>query len=134
MAVDALAAFTIGTLTKIAAFRSVGIAFPGGTPRRGGVCRVIYSLASTSAGAGTAVFSLDLSYDNGGTYTARFTSDTIVLGTVATQGEIYIPYRVTTTALNNGGVAVLVALSLLTITGTNATISYTGADSTGGPA
>lgn len=133
MATDALTQFQ-ASVTKTAAFRGTGIQLPGGTPRRGNTCRVIYSAASTSSGAGAAAFSIDVSYDGGSTWTSEFISDTIVLSTTPIASEIFIPYRVTRTALNNGGVPVQVALSLFSISGTGATVTYVGDNSTGGPA
>jgi hypothetical protein len=133
MVSDALQQFT-SSITKIAAFRSAGFPLPGGTPRRGLTARVLYSAASVSAATGACAFSIDLSYDGGSTWTSEFISDTIALSTVATQGEVFIPYRVVKSALQNGGVPVQVALSLYSISGTNATVTYQGDAVTGGPA
>lgn len=136
MPADALTQFAPSS-TKIAAFRHTATAqsFPGGTPRRGGVCRVVYSAASTSSGAGTAAFSMDISYDGGSTWMSEFFSDTIVLSTTPASGEIFIPYRVVANVMKAGGAtAPLVAFALNSITGTGATITYVADNVPGGPA
>jgi len=112
------------SVTKTAAFNGSGVTIPTGTPRYGLKARVVYSAASTTAGAGTAIFGIDISRDGGSTWYTEFQADTLTLGTTAIAGETFIPFEVSklTAATND----LQIRLSLETITGTGATITYFG--------
>lgn len=117
----ALAGTSSAPLTKTATFNGTPLVLAAGTPRRGLKARVVYSAASTSAGAGSATFALAVSYDGGSTFTDIFFALPITLGTTATSGEIFIPFEVTPTSVANG---IQVRLDLQAISGTTATITY----------
>lgn len=115
MASDALG--TLQTLvTKTGTFNSTGIDLVTGTPRRGLKVRVIYKNASTSSGAGTAVFRVTESSDNS-TFTgiSQTTESSLVLSTTAINGEIFIPVETSKRYIR---------LELSAITGTGATVDY----------
>lgn len=123
MATDALIALQT-SVTKTATFNGTALVLAGGTPRRGLKARVLYSAASTSAGAGAANFSIDVSYDGGSTWNSDFYAPiALVLGTTAIAGELVIPFDVSPTSVANG---IQIRLSLIAISGTSATITYTG--------
>ncbi len=134
MATDALQVFQ-ALVTKTSTFRGTAFSLPGGTPRRGNTCRVIYSAASNASGANTVIFSVDVSKDAGSTWTSEFQSDPILLTTVAKSGEIFIPYRCEPNVMATSPVVPQVALSVnITGAGSTPTITYQGDASTGGPA
>ncbi len=109
-------------VTKTAAFQGAALILPGGTPRRGLKARVIYSAASTTAGAGSMQFGLDVSYDGGVTFqTALFQSAPIVTSTVAASGEIFIPFDISPTSVANG---TQIKPALEAMSGTGATVTY----------
>jgi len=133
MATDALQQFQ-ASVTKTATFRGTAFSLPGGTPRRGNTCRVIYSAAANASGANTVTFSIDVSYDAGSTWNQEFFSDPIALTTVAKSGEIHIPYRVVPNVMAPSPVAPQVALSVnISGAGSTPTVTYQGDASTGGP-
>ncbi len=132
MVADALAQFQ-SQVTKAAFFRGTGIPFPGGTPRRGGVCRVIYGNA-TSTTTNVCTFSCDVSRDGGSTWQQEFVSDPINLTTVAQSGEIFIPYRVVGFSPPTAGPAPQVALSINFTGAGTPSVAYVGDNVTGGPA
>lgn len=103
-------------VTKTGTFNSTGLDLVTGTPRRGYKARVIYKNASTSSGAGTAVFRITESSDNS-TFTgiSQTTESSLVLATTAISGEIFIPFETSKR---------YVRLELSAITGTGATIDY----------
>lgn len=103
-------------VTKTAAFDGVAVDLRGGTPLQGLGVRVIYKNAATSAGAGAVTFGIQHSAD-GVTWTTRTQADPIALGTVATSGEIVIPVQTRNRYIR---------LSLLAISGTGATVGYSG--------
>lgn len=126
MATDALLALagtSVAPLTKTAAFTGAALVLPAGTPRRGLKARVIYSAASTSAGTGTVIFGLDVSYDGGVTWYTDFQAPTVALSITASGGELVIPFEVSPTSVVN---QVQVRLSVEAITGTTATVTYFG--------
>jgi len=104
------------SVTKTATFDGTGVDLSVGTPTRGLVARIIYSAASTSAGAGTVVFQIQESADNS-TWNALVTFDTVVLSTTAAAGEVFEGFRTEKR---------YVRLSITAITGTTATITYQG--------
>lgn len=120
-------------ITKAATFRGQGIALPGGTPRRGGTCRVVYTNA-TSTTTNSLQFSVGLSYDGGSTWTDEFWSDVIPLTTTAKSGEIYIPYRAIANVMATPQVIPQVALSINLSGAGTPSVQYQGANVSGGPA
>src|SRR5258708_24864618 len=121
---DALTQFS-PSITKAATFRGAGIPLAAGTPRRGMVCRVIYSNA-TSTTTNNLQFSVDVSYDGGSTWTQEFFSDVIPLTTVAKSGEIFIPYRVVANVMAVGAIAPQVALSINLSGAGTPSVTYVG--------
>lgn len=106
------------SVTKTAAFDSTGIDLKTRSPLFGNVlwCRVIYSAANTSAGAGALTFEVQESSDDATYVKLTQTSESVlVLSTTAQQGEIFIPI-VTNKRY--------VRLSLTGVSGTNATVTY----------
>jgi hypothetical protein len=105
-------------VTKTAAFNSTGVDLATRAPLFGTVlyARVLYSAASTSAGAGAATFRVTESADNS-TFTgiSQPTEASLVLSTTAIAGELYIPIP------SNKR---YVRLELSAISGTNATVDY----------
>lgn len=108
------------SVTKIATFNSAGVDFSTRTPFFGVVLwmRVIYSAASTTAGAGAVTFRVTESSDNA-TFTGIYqpTEASLVLSTTAISGEIYIPI------VMSAGYR-YARLELSAISGTNATVTY----------
>jgi hypothetical protein len=85
------------SVTKTDTFQSAGVDLKVGTPPRGLVARVIYSLASAASGTDTVIFSIEHS-SNDSTYYALASGakDTITLDTTSSapkSGLIYIPFR-----------------------------------------
>ncbi len=115
MPTDALLSFQ-ASVTKTATFNSTGVDLVTGTPRRGLKCRVIYSAASTSAGAGSLTFRVTESSDNS-TFTGimQTTESTVTLSTTAVSGELFIPFETSKR---------YVRLELSAISGTGATVTY----------
>jgi hypothetical protein len=95
MPVDALIQLQ-PSVTKTATFSSTALILPGGTPRRGFVCRVIYSAASNATGANAVVFSIDVCYDGVPTLwnSDFFAPLAINLSTTVQSGETYIPFSI----------------------------------------
>lgn len=104
------------SVTKTATFDGTGVDLKAGTPPRGLVARIIYSAASTSAGAGAVTFQVEESADNS-TWNDLVTFDDLTLSTTAISGEIF--ERVSTRKR-------YVRLVVSAISGTNATITYQG--------
>jgi hypothetical protein len=106
------------SVTKTAAFDSVGVDLATRSPLFGNVlwARVIYSAANTSAGAGALTFEVQASADDS-TYVkiAQSAESILVLSTTALASEIFIPI-VTDKRY--------VRLSMTGISGTNATVTY----------
>ncbi len=117
----ALAGTSTAPLTKTATFNGVALTLAAGTPRRGLKARIIYSAASTSAGAGSVTFALAASYDAGTTFTDIFYSLPITLSTTAASGEIFIPFEISPTSVANG---TQIRLDVQAISGTGATVTY----------
>ena len=117
MATDALIAVQ-ASVTKTGTFNSTGVDLKIGTPRRGYFIRVLYSAASTSAGAGAATFRITESDDNS-TFTGIYspTEASLTLGTTAISGELFLP--ITTKHR-------YIRLELSAISGTGATVTYQG--------
>lgn len=88
--------------TKTATFNGSALTLASGTPRRGLKARVIYSAASNASGSNTVVFSVDVSYDAGSTWTSAFVAPTITLSTTVQSGELFIPFEVSPTSVANG--------------------------------
>ncbi len=122
MPVDALTVLQ-ASVTKTATFNGAAFTLPGGTPRRGLKARVIYSAASTSSGAGSVTFGIDVSYDAGSTWNTDFQSNAVTLSTTAATSEIAIPFEVSPTSVANG---IQIRLSVEAISGTGATVTYQG--------
>jgi hypothetical protein len=122
MAIDALLAVQ-ASVTKTAAFSGAALILPGGTPFRGDKIRVLYSAASVASSTGTAVFGVDISYDAGSTWNTDFQAPALALTTTAQAGELIIPFTVKPTSVVNG---IQIRLSLESITGTTATVTYQG--------
>lgn len=95
MPTDALIALQ-ASVTKTATFNGAALILPGGTPRRGMVCRVIYSAASNASGSNTVTFDIDVCYDGGPTvWNSDFFAPTaITLSTTVQSGEVYIPFSI----------------------------------------
>jgi len=120
MATDAL--LSGASVTKIAPFTGTAIILAGGTARRGLKGRFIYSAASTSAGAGSAQFGIDVSYDGGTTWNnSASQSNAIPLSTTPLGGQIHVPFEFSPLTVVNG---VQIRPSLEAISGTGATITY----------
>lgn len=116
MPADALLAMQ-ALVTKTGTFNSTGIDLKDGTPPRALFCRVVYSAANTSSGAGAATFRVTDSADNS-TFAGIVGSPVgaqLTLSTTAQTGEVYIPI-VTSRRY--------VRLELSAISGTGATIDY----------
>lgn len=111
------------SVTKTATFNGAALILAGGTPFRGDKIRVLYSAASVASGTGTAVFGIDVSYDGGTTWYTDFQAPTITLSTTAVSGEVAIPFSIRPTSVANG---TQIRLSLETLTGTGATVTYQG--------
>jgi hypothetical protein len=117
MAIDALQTLQ-ASVTKTATFNSTAVDLGTGTPRRGMWAKIIYSAASTSAGAGAATFRITESSDNS-TFVSIFqTGDSaLTLSTTAISGVAYIPFIAQKR---------YVRLELSAISGTTATVTYGG--------
>lgn len=100
MPTDALIALQ-ASVTKTATFNGAALILPGGTPRRGMWCRVIYSAATQASGSGVFTFSVDVCYDGvPTTWRSDFLADPpITLSTTAQAGELYIPFNVQPTVV-----------------------------------
>jgi hypothetical protein len=100
MPVDALIQLQ-ASVTKTATFNGAALILPGGTPRRGMVCRVIYSAATQASGSGVWTFSVDVCYDGvPTTWRSDFVGDPpITLTTTAQQGELFIPFSISPTVV-----------------------------------
>lgn len=123
MATDALLA-PQASVTKTATFNGAALVLAGGTARRGLKLRVIYSAASTSAGAGSVQFGIDTSYDGGSTWNvSSFLGNAIVLSTTAASGQFHIPFEIAPTSVANG---TQIRLTVAAISGTGATVTYQG--------
>jgi hypothetical protein len=116
MPADALTVLQSPKVTKTATFNSTGVDLVTSTPRRGLKARIIYSAASTSAGAGSITFRITESSDNS-TFTGIYqtTEATVTLSTTAVSGEIFIPFETSKR---------YVRLELSAISGTGATVDY----------
>ena len=125
MATDALIAFQ-ASVTKTATFNGAALILLGGTPRRGLVCRVIYSAAQQASGSGVWAFSVDVCYDGVPTLwnSIAFAPAVITLTASAQSGEIFIPFSISPTSVVNGTQVRLTA----TLSGspTTPTITYQG--------
>jgi hypothetical protein len=108
------------SVTKTATFNSTGVDFSTRTPYFGTMLwmRVIYSAASTSAGAGAVTFRVTESSDNA-TFTGIYqpTEASLVLSTTAIAGEMFIPIVMSTSYR-------YARLELSAISGTSATVTY----------
>lgn len=128
MAADALIALQ-PLVTKVASFSGAALILPGGTPRRGAVCRVIYSAATQASGSGVWTFSIDVCYDGVPTlWNVDFVAyPAITLTTTAQQGEIYIPFSISPQMVAGAITAPQIRLSA-TLTGSpvTPTITYQG--------
>jgi hypothetical protein len=85
------------SVTKTDTFNGAGLDLKVGTPPRGLVARILYSLASAASGTDTVTFSIDHS-SNDSTYYALASGakDVITLDTTSSSpksGEIFIPFR-----------------------------------------
>lgn len=123
MAVDANLALQ-ASVTKTATFNGAGLTIATGTPRRGLKARVIYSAASTSSGAGSVTFGIDMSRDGGSTWATIAEFEPVTLSTTAASGEIFTSFEVNkdTSASND----LQFRLSIEAISGTGATVTYQG--------
>lgn len=126
MAADAL--LTLQSLvTKTSTFSGTALDIPGGTPARGLVGRVIYKNALNVSGSNTAVFSIDISYDGGSSYSDLFKARSIALTSTAKQGEIYIPFSVRNPDPQNDSSTVKYRLTVtIAGAGSGSTIDYSG--------
>jgi hypothetical protein len=125
MAVDALIALQV-SVTKATTFSGVALILPGGTPRRGMWCRVIYS-AATSTTTNTAVFSVDACYDGVPTlWQVDFVAPILNLTTTAQVGEIFIPFNVRPTVIAGVITAPQIRLTATIAGGGTASIVYQG--------
>lgn len=104
------------SVTKTGTFNGAGLNIPTGTPLGGVYARVIYSAASTSSGAGAATFRVTESDDNS-SFTGIYqpTESSLVLGTTAINGELFIPVNTRKPYIR---------LELSALSGTGATITY----------
>jgi hypothetical protein len=123
MPVDANVALQ-ASVTKVATFNGAALILPGGTPRRGLKARVIYSAATNASGSNTVIFSVDVSYDAGSTFTSLFFAPTVTLTTTAQAGETFIPFEVSPTSVVNGIQIRLTAT--VAGAGSTPTITYVG--------
>jgi len=99
MPTDALIALQ-ASVTKTATFNGAALILPGGTPRRGMWCRVLYSAAQQASGSGVWVFSVDVCQDGVPTlWFSDFLAPPITLTASAQAGEIYIPFNVQPTVV-----------------------------------
>jgi len=119
------------SVTKTSVFDGPAQTFlPTGTPDRGLQLRILYSAASTSAGAGSAVWGVKVSEDGGSTWNTIAQTEPLVLGTTVIGGELYLRfshrpghYQANTPQYR---------FSLLSISGTNATVTYQSDTVSGG--
>ncbi len=124
MVADALLAWQSPAVTKTAAFDSAAItSMQTGTSKIiDTVAHVIYSAASTSAGAGSAVFGIKVSEDGGTTWNVIAQLEPIALSTTPAASEAYLPFQ------HNPGHyptnTPQYRFSLVNISGTGATITY----------
>lgn len=126
MPVDALIQLQ-ASVTKTATFNGAALSMPGGTPRRGLKCRVIYSAASNATGANAFTFSVDVSYDGGTTWLSDFLAPPVNLSTTVQQGEIFIPFDISPTVVAGVITAPQIRLTAtLSGAGTVPTITYQG--------
>ena len=108
------------SVTKTATFNGTAVDLKSCSPLFGTIlwARIIYSAASTSAGAGAVTLRLTFSSDNSTFAGISEVADTeITLSTTALSGEVFVPL-VTTKRY--------VRLEVSAISGTNATITYGG--------
>ncbi len=128
MPVDALIALQ-ASVTKTATFSGAAFIMPGGTPRRGMVCRVLYSAANQASGSGVFTFSVDVCYDGVPTlWNVDFVAyPAITLTTTNQSGEIYIPFSISPQMVAGVITAPQIRLTAtLSGTPTTPTITYQG--------
>jgi hypothetical protein len=127
MAVDALIALQ-ASVTKVATFNGAALILPGGTPRRGMVCRVIYSAAGNASGANAVVFSVDVCYDGVPTlWLSDFLAPPINLVVALQAGELFIPFSISPTMVAGVITAPQIRLtSTFSGAGATPTITYQG--------
>lgn len=128
MPVDALIQLQ-ASVTKTATFSGAALILPGGTPRRGMVCRVLYSAATQVSGSGVFTFSVDVCYDGVPTlWNVDFVGyPAITLSTTAQAGEIYIPFSISPQMVSGVITAPQIRLTAtLSGTPTTPTITYQG--------
>jgi hypothetical protein len=127
MSVDALIALQVST-TKVATFSGAALILPGGTPRRGMKCRVLYSAAGNASGANAVVFSVDVCYDGVPTlWLIDFVAPPINLVVATQQGEIYIPFDISPTMVAGVITAPQIRLTAtFSGAGSTPTITYAG--------
>lgn len=109
-------------VTKTSTFNGAALVLPGGTPRRGLKGRFIYSAASNASGSNTVIFSIDVSYDAGSTWTSLFVALTITLSATVQSGEIFIPFDISPTSVVNG--TQIRATATIAGAGSTPTITY----------
>jgi len=116
------------SVTKVATFNGAALILPGGTPRRGMNCRVIYSAAGNASGANAVVFSVDVCYDGVPTlWFSDFLAPPINLVVAAQAGELFIPFSISPTMV--AGVITAPQIRLTTTfsgAGSTPTITYQG--------
>ena len=128
MPVDALIQLQ-ASVTKTATFSGAALILPGGTPRRGFVCRVIYSAASLATTPVSVTFSVDVCYDGVPTLwnSDFFAPLAVVLTTTAQSGETYIPFSISPQMVAGVITAPQIRLTAtFTGAGTVPTITYQG--------
>lgn len=103
--------------TKTATFNGTAIDLKTGTGPRGLVCRLTYSAANTSAGAGAVTLRLTDSTDNStfGGIVGQPAESVLTLSTTALAATVYIPFITHKR---------YVRLEVSAISGTGATITY----------
>lgn len=127
MPVDALIALQ-ASVTKTATFSGAALIMNGGTPRRGMVCRVIYSAATNASGSNAVTFSVDVCYDGvPTTWNVDFVAPPINLSTTAQSGELFIPFSISPTIVSSVITAPQIRLTAtFSGAGSTPTITYQG--------
>jgi hypothetical protein len=127
MPVDALNVLQVA-VTKTATFSGAALILPGGTPRRGMVCRVIYSAANNASGANAFTFSVDVCYDGVPTlWNVDFVAPPINLTTAVLAGELFIPFSISPTMVAGVITAPQIRLTVTQVgAGSTPTITYQG--------
>ncbi len=122
MPADLLLQFQASTTRTAVGSQGSTYTLPGGTPRRGLKGRFVYSATNTSAGAGTLVLGVEASYDGGTTWSVAGAAPILTLSTTAAAGEAFAPFDISPQSVVNG---TIVRASVITISGTGATTTYT---------